>query len=242
MEKIIKNCWRVKECNDGINRREKEKETEHFRAILGFKEHKIRLTKEYSTKLKIKKIFPNEKIGEQYKGSVYYNNLAFPVHKLDLEIDEGGHIDRAEAEEKEIQKVIDKETGFKNITFNPDTEYFNIFAEISKTQNYIVESTKKITKKLKIVDVKNFLKAVSKFSNNGTISRLRKSFARHLLPAIKKTKLRTYCLAGREHTNNIGSKTVTMKNKVISDKSRYAECFSEKSRFIKQKHNIRSGH
>ena len=28
-------------------------------------------------------------------------------------------------------------------------------------------------------------------------------------------KLRTFCLACREHTNNIGSKKVTMKNKVI---------------------------
>ena len=36
-------------------------------------------------------------------------------------------------------------------------------------------------------------------------------------------KLRTYCLACRKHTNNIGSKTVTMTNKVIRDKSRFAE-------------------
>ena len=35
-------------------------------------------------------------------------------------------------------------------------------------------------------------------------------------------KLRTYCLACREHTNNIGSKTVTMTNKVIRDKLKCA--------------------
>ena len=32
--------------------------------------------------------------------------------------------------------------------------------------------------------------------------------------------LRTYCLACKEHTNNIASRKVTMTNKVIRDKSR----------------------
>ena len=47
-------------------------------------------------------------------------------------------------------------------------------------------------------------------------------------------KLRTYCLACREHKNNIGSKKVTMTNKVIRDKSRCAQCLSDKSMFMKQ--------
>ena len=54
-------------------------------------------------------------------------------------------------------------------------------------------------------------------------------------------KLRTYCLARRKHTNNIGSKTVTMTNKVIREKSRCSECFSDKSRLLKQKLNKKSG-
>ena len=37
-------------------------------------------------------------------------------------------------------------------------------------------------------------------------------------------KLKTYCLACREHTGNIGSKRVTMTNQVIRDKSRCAQC------------------
>ena len=49
--------------------------------------------------------------------------------------------------------------------------------------------------------------------------------------------LRTYCLAYRKHTNNIASRKVTMTNKVIRDKSRCSECLSDKSRFMKQKHN-----
>ena len=54
-------------------------------------------------------------------------------------------------------------------------------------------------------------------------------------------KLKTYCLVCREHTNNVGSKKVTMKNKIITDKLRCAECFSDKSRFLKQNHNKNSG-
>ena len=46
-------------------------------------------------------------------------------------------------------------------------------------------------------------------------------------------KLRTYCLACREHTNNIGSKRVTMTNKVAGDKSRRAQYLSDESRFMK---------
>ena len=54
-------------------------------------------------------------------------------------------------------------------------------------------------------------------------------------------RLRSYCLACREHTGNIGSKKISMTDKVIRDKSRCAERFSDKSRFMKEKHNKKSG-
>ena len=54
-------------------------------------------------------------------------------------------------------------------------------------------------------------------------------------------KLKTYCLACRKHINNIDSRKLTMTNKVIKEKSRCAKCFSDKSRFMKQKHNKKSG-
>ena len=50
-------------------------------------------------------------------------------------------------------------------------------------------------------------------------------------------KLRTYCLACRKQTNNIGSRKVTMTNKVVRNKSRCGECLSDKSRFLIQKPN-----
>ena len=82
MEKIIKSCREVEKCNDGINRMEKEEPRENFRTLLGFKEHDIMRSEEYSTNLKIKKMFPNEIIEEQYNVLGYYIDLAFPVHKL----------------------------------------------------------------------------------------------------------------------------------------------------------------
>ena len=103
------------------------------------------------------------------------------MHKLGLEVDENCNMDRSEAEEKERQKAIEKETGFAIIRINSDKENFDIFVETDKIQNYIDESTKKTTiestKKSIIDDVKKLLKAASKFSNNGTISKFTKSFA-----------------------------------------------------------------
>ena len=133
-------------------------------------------------------MFPNELIEEQYKFLRYFIDLVFPVHKLGLDVNENGNKDRSEAGEKERQKAIEKETGFTIFRINPDKENFHIFVEIGKIHNYIVESTKKITKestkKSIIDDVKKLLKAASKFSNNNTISKFTKNFARHLLPTI----------------------------------------------------------
>ena len=100
------------------------------------------LSKEYSTKSKIKKVFPNEIIEEQYKVFGYFIDIAFVVHVLGLEVDENGHIDRSETKEKERQRLIEEKTGFIIIRINPDKENFDFFVEIGKIQNHIVESTK----------------------------------------------------------------------------------------------------
>ena len=60
MEKIIKNCRGVKNCNDDINREEKEKE--NFRILLGFRENDIFLTKEHSVLKSILDTFEGENI------------------------------------------------------------------------------------------------------------------------------------------------------------------------------------
>ena len=61
MEKIIENGRGVKKCNDGVNRLDKEDQRQNFGILLGFKEN------EYSIIKKIKKIFKNQIINEQYR-------------------------------------------------------------------------------------------------------------------------------------------------------------------------------
>ena len=52
VEKTIKNCRGVKQCNDEVNRLEKEKQRENFRNILGFKDHDImKVTEKNNTRL-----------------------------------------------------------------------------------------------------------------------------------------------------------------------------------------------
>ena len=83
---------------------EKEEQRKNSRALLGFKEHNVMLPKEYSTKSKIMKMFPNEIIEEQYRALGYFIDLAFPVHKSGLEADENGQMDRSEAKKKKDKK------------------------------------------------------------------------------------------------------------------------------------------
>ena len=52
--------------------------------------------------------------------------------------------------------------------------------------------------------------------------------------------MQTYCLSCRKHIDNIGSKKVIMTNKVVREKSRCANCMSDKSRSLKQRPNKKS--
>ena len=47
--------------------------------------------------------------------------------------------------------------------------------------------------------------------------------------------MQTYCLSCKNHRDNVGSKNVTMTNKVIKEASRYANCMVDKSNFFKTK-------
>ena len=53
-------------------------------------------------------MFPNGITEEQIRVLGYFIDLAFPVDKLGLELDENGYMDRYETEEKERQKTIEK--------------------------------------------------------------------------------------------------------------------------------------
>ena len=94
--------------------------------------------------LKIKKVFPNGTMNDQYRVNKYFIDLVFPAHKLGIEIDENGHIDRSETDEQKRSKIIKAETGFEITRINPDRENFDIFDEIGKIQRFISNSNKKL--------------------------------------------------------------------------------------------------
>ena len=157
-----------------------------FRTKLGFNQHHPIMTQEQSVFSKIMTVFAAEEIILQHNVLSFPVDAYIPRYKVCIEKDEQGHNDRDN--NYEIERTIEKELDCKFIRINRAKKNFNIFVEIGKIQNYIVKSSNKVTeestKKSTIDDVKKVLKAASKFSNNGQISKSTKNFARHLLPKI----------------------------------------------------------
>ena len=53
---------------------------------------------------RIKKIFKKQTMIEQYRVEKYFIDLFYPVHKLGIEIDENGHLDRSEIKDQKENK------------------------------------------------------------------------------------------------------------------------------------------
>ena len=68
---------------------------------------------------RIKKIFKKQTIIEQYRVKKYFIDLFFLVHKLGIEIDENGHLERSEIIEQKREQTI-KKSGINIIRINPD--------------------------------------------------------------------------------------------------------------------------
>ena len=117
-----------------------------FGSKLGFDQHDLIMTKGQSVLTKVLKIFAREKT-LQHLVLNYRTDLYFPDHKLAIEADEKGHENRDDYKEIEMQKEIEREFDFKFIRIIPDEQNVDMDIHMSKIQNRIVESTKKITKK-----------------------------------------------------------------------------------------------
>ena len=144
-KKIIKSCRGVKQCNDGVNTLEKEKQRENFRTILGFKEHDIMKVTEKTTLDSIKNGFEGENIQTYYRVLGYEIDIYFHDYRLAVEIDEYNHEDRDIGCEIERQKALEKEIGCKFIRINPDIENFKVFKAINEIFRHITASNKKST-------------------------------------------------------------------------------------------------
>ena len=100
---------------------------------------------EQSILTKIRSIFPNENIIFQYHVLNNRIDAYLPKHKLAIEIDELGHVDRIKGQERQL--AIEKELDCKFIRINPAKERFNVFNAIGIIQIFIAESNKKLTEK-----------------------------------------------------------------------------------------------
>ena len=213
---------------------EKEEQRKNFRAISGFKEHDIMLKKEQSVLKSVMDAFEGENMQTEYSVLGYKIDLYFHDYKLAIEVDEKGHKDRNIDHEIRRQKTIKEELGCEFIRIYPDEENSNIFKAINEIHRHIKESIKKPTKESLMNKLSNKLLRLEFKSNNSIKTKC-------LISYNIKMKLRTYCLACRKQTNNIASRKVTMTNKMVRDKSGCSECLSDKSSFLKQKPNKKSG-
>ena len=75
-----------------------------FKSKFGVNQHDKVLRKQQSLGLRLKKLFPNENIIEEYFALHYRTDFTFKKHMLLVEIDEKGHIDRDPDYEKKDKK------------------------------------------------------------------------------------------------------------------------------------------
>ena len=79
-----------------------------FRDKFGVKRHDKALRKQQSLGLRLKKLFRNEDIIEEYFALHYRTDFIFEKHMLVVEIDEKGHVDRDPDYEKKKTKKTRK--------------------------------------------------------------------------------------------------------------------------------------
>ena len=75
-----------------------------FRDKFGVNQHDKVLRKQQPLGLRLKKLFQNEDIIEEYSTSYYRTDFTFKKHGLLVEIDKKGHADRDSDYEKRRQK------------------------------------------------------------------------------------------------------------------------------------------
>ena len=91
-------------------------------------------------------VFEGEIMHTQYCVQNKRLGLYFSKHKLGIEIDEYGHVDRNFEDEESRQLIIEEKLGCKIITTNPDAADFSIYRLKNQVRMHIEQSTIKSTK------------------------------------------------------------------------------------------------
>ena len=98
------------------------------------------MTKQQSIGLRLRELFPNEDIIEDFSALYYLIDYYFPKRKLAIEVNELGHKDRDQIKENKKQKD-------EFIRINPDEKDFSAYDELGKVQKFIDKSQEKQNKR-----------------------------------------------------------------------------------------------
>ena len=112
-----------------------------FRSKFGVNQHDKVLRKHQSLGLRLKKLFPNEDIIEEYSALHCRTDFTFKKRMLVVQIDEKGHTERPLNFERKRQKELEK-LGYYFIRINPNKPGFNDYEEFHRIGGYIAESIK----------------------------------------------------------------------------------------------------
>ena len=191
-----------------------------FKNKFGVNQRNKVLRKQQSLGLRLKKLFPNENIIEEYFALHYRTDFTLEKHMLVVEIDQKGDIDRDPNYEKKRQKELEK-LGYYLIRINPDKFVFDDYEELGRVSAYIAESikkqTKKQTKRSLICDFSKRLLELEFKPNHSIKSKCLKWIVKNILPNDEKMKNaqskikpiktgkelgKTYCLGCKDFTHN----------------------------------------
>ena len=98
------------------------------------------MTKQQSIGLRLRELFPNEDIIEDFSALYHLIDYYFPKRKLAIEANELGHKDTDQIKENKKQKD-------EFIRINPDEKDFSAYDELGKVKKFIDKSQEKQNKR-----------------------------------------------------------------------------------------------
>ena len=143
------------------------------------------MTKQQAIGLRLRKLFSNEEIIEDFSALNYLIDFYFPKYKLAIEVDELGHKDRDQTKENKRQKDLKEYLDCKFIKIYFDEKNFDIYDGFKKILTFINEFKQKQTKKFLIDDLSKRMLELKFKQDNPIKSKCLKWIVKNILPIYK---------------------------------------------------------
>ena len=143
------------------------------------------MTKQQAIGLRLRKLFSNEEIIEDFSALNYLIDFYFPKYKVAIEVDKLGHKDRDQTKENKRQKDLKEYLDCKFIRINPDEKNFDIYDGFKKILTFINEFKQKQTKKFLIDDLSKRMLELKFKQDNPIKSKCLKWIVKNILPIYK---------------------------------------------------------